>query len=130
MQKINVSVAFTLSTETTKIIFSLLQPNQTELILPSGFQVQVIDSLSEIACSPSSSVKKFQYAALIREERILLVWHDELHKILVHAEDVEGKLLAFVRTPFYFCDGFDIVTNPPRLDMRKAQRPICFLKLP
>ena len=85
-----------MSTETTKIIFSLLQPNQTELILPSGFQVQVIDSLTEVACSPSNFVKKFQYAALIREERILLVWHDELDKILVHAEDIEGKLLAFV----------------------------------
>ncbi|KAL1955710.1 hypothetical protein VTO42DRAFT_8182 [Malbranchea cinnamomea] len=96
VQKINVPVAFTISTETTKIIFSLLQPMQTELVLPSGFQVQVVDSLANIACSPSSFVKKFQYAALVREERILLVWHDELDKILVHAEDVEGKLLAFI----------------------------------
>ena len=85
-----------MSTETTKIIFTLLQPNQTELVLPSGFQVQVVDSLTEIACSPAHIVKKFQYAALVREERILLVWHDELDQILVHAEDIEGKLLAFV----------------------------------
>ncbi|EEP77315.1 conserved hypothetical protein [Uncinocarpus reesii 1704] len=85
-----------MSTETTRIILSLLQPQQTELVLPNGFQVQILDSLSEIACSPSSSVKKFQYAAFIREESILLVWHDELDRILVHAENVEGKLLSFI----------------------------------
>lgn len=85
-----------MSTETTRIIFTLLQPNQTELVLPSGVQLQVIDSLTEIACSPSSSVKKFQYVALVREEKVLLVWHDELDKILVHAEDIEGKLLSYV----------------------------------
>ncbi|EER25724.1 hypothetical protein D8B26_004179 [Coccidioides posadasii str. Silveira] len=96
VQKINVSVAFTMSTETTRIILSLLQQNQTELVLPNGFQVQVIDSLADIACSPSSSVKKFQYVAFIREEGFLLVWHDELDKILLHAEDVESKLLSFI----------------------------------
>ncbi|KAK2834852.1 hypothetical protein FQN49_006849 [Arthroderma sp. PD_2] len=96
VQKINVAVAFTMATEITRIIFSILQPDQTELILPSGFQVQVVESLSDIACSPSSAIKKFQYVALVREERLLLVWHDELEKILVHAEDVEEMLLAFI----------------------------------
>ncbi|EGD98509.1 hypothetical protein TESG_05881 [Trichophyton tonsurans CBS 112818] len=96
VQKINVAVAFTMATEITRIIFSILQPDQTELILPSGFQVQVVESLAEIACSPSSAVKKFQYVALVREERLLLIWHDELEKILIHAEDVEEKLLAFI----------------------------------
>ncbi|KAI1942545.1 hypothetical protein LOZ66_000948 [Ophidiomyces ophidiicola] len=96
VQKINVSVAFTMSTETTRIIFSLIHPQQTELVLPSGFQLQVIESLEEIALSPPSSVKKFQYVALVRREQLLLVWHDELSKILMHAEDVEGKLLSFI----------------------------------
>ncbi|KMQ48021.1 Nucleotide-diphospho-sugar transferase domain-containing protein [Trichophyton rubrum] len=96
VQKINVAVAFTMATEITRIIFSILQTDQTELILPSGFQVQVVESLAEIACSPSSAIKKFQYVALVREERLLLIWHDELEKILIHAEDVEEKLLAFI----------------------------------
>ncbi|KAK2740535.1 hypothetical protein FQN57_006038 [Myotisia sp. PD_48] len=96
VQKMNVAVAFTMSTETIRIILSLIQPEQTELVLPNGFQVQIIDSFAEIANSPSSSVKKFQYVALIREEGVLLVWHDQLDNILVHAEDVEGKLLSFI----------------------------------
>jgi hypothetical protein len=96
VQKMNVRVAFTMSTETTRILFSILQPDQTELLLPSGFQVQVIGSLAEIACAPSSVIKKFQYVALVREERILLVWHDELDRILVHAADLETKFLSLV----------------------------------
>ncbi|EZF73045.1 hypothetical protein H105_04976, partial [Trichophyton soudanense CBS 452.61] len=96
VQKINVAVAFTMATEITRIIFSILQTDQTELILPSGFQVQVVESLAEIACSPSSAIKKFQYVALVREERLLLIWHDELEKILIHAEDVEGLGMCLI----------------------------------
>lgn len=96
VQKINPEVAFTMSTETTDVIFSTLQPHQTEIILPNGSQLQVIGSLSDVAASTSSTVKKFQYAALIREERLLLVWHDDLDRILAHAGDLEGKLLAMV----------------------------------
>ena len=96
VQKINVEVAFTMATETTKVLFSLLQRHQKELILPNGSHLQVIDSIVDIAMSPASFVKKYQYAALIREERILLVWHDELDKILLHAADLEGRLLSLV----------------------------------
>lgn len=97
VQKINVEVAFTMATETTNVIFSTLQLHQTDIILPNGSQLQVIDSLMDIVGSSSSTVKKFQYAALIREEKLLLVWHDQLDKILTHAADIEGKLLAMVR---------------------------------
>jgi hypothetical protein len=96
VQKINVEVAFTMSTETTSVIFSTLQPHQTDIILPNGSQLQVVDSLMDIVASSSSTIKKFQYAALVREEKFLLVWHDQLDKILSHAADIEGKLLAMV----------------------------------
>jgi hypothetical protein len=93
--RINAEVAFTMATETTNAIFSTLHPRQTEVILPRGSQLQVIESLSEIV--RSGRVKKFQYAALIREEQVLLIWHDDLDKILTHAASVEDKLLALVR---------------------------------
>lgn len=96
IQKINAVVAFTMMTETTNIIASQLAPGQTELILPNGYQVQIIDSYADIAESHSNLVKKYQYSALIREERILLVWSDDLNAILNHAADVEGKLLSLV----------------------------------
>lgn len=96
VQKLNVEVAFTMATETTKIILASTQSHQTELLLPNGYQVQIIGSLADIVSSSSSTVKKFQYAALIRDEGLLLVWHDQLDRILVHAAAVEAKLLALV----------------------------------
>src|ERR1700712_3829745 len=65
--KLNVEVAITMSTETTQIILSLLQPDQTDIMLPDGAQLQIIDSLSDIVRAGLTLLKKFQYAALIRD---------------------------------------------------------------
>jgi hypothetical protein len=94
--RINVEVAFTISTGTTQLLFSILKPKETSIMLPDGSQIQIIDSLSAIIRSGSSLVKKFQYGALIREEQILLVWHDELGEILAQAASIEEKLLCMV----------------------------------
>lgn len=97
VQKLNVEVAFTMSTEITNLIFSILSPDQTELILQDGSsQYQVLDSLEEIANSTSSKVKRFQYTAFVRKEKVLLLWHDDVERILTHAADVERKLLTVV----------------------------------
>lgn len=88
-----------MATDTTKAILSSLTLQQERLFLPNGSQVQVYPSLAHMAFSPSSAIKKYQYAALIRKERILLIWHDKLDTILVHAAAVESKLLALVCSP-------------------------------
>lgn len=93
----NVQVAFTMSTETTRIVLSLLQPGQQELLLPNRQQLQVISSLADIPAGTASNVQKFQYAALVQQEGVLLIWHDQLDRILVQAAAVEEKLLALVR---------------------------------
>lgn len=87
-------------TETTNVIFSMLLPSQTEIMLPDGSQIQVIGSFSEMANAPPKMIKRFQYAALIKEEQILLIWHDEFDEILNHAAEVEGRLLSLVSTVF------------------------------
>jgi hypothetical protein len=94
VQKMNVEVAFTMATEKTQVIISTLQPGQSEIILANGSQLQVLDSLADIAAS--AKTKKFQYAALIREEQILLVWHDDLENIMSHAAMLEEKILTLV----------------------------------
>jgi nicotinamidase-related amidase len=103
IQKINATVAFTMVTETTNAITSRLTPGQTELILPDGSQVQVVDSYADIAGPQSYLVKKHQYSAFIREERLLLVWNDDLNAILSHAADLEGKLLSLVSNRNEIC---------------------------
>jgi hypothetical protein len=94
--KLNVEVAFTMSTETTEVIFSVLKPDETDIMLGDGSQLQIIDSLADVARSGSGLVKKFQYGALIREEQILLVWHDDLDKILGQATAIEERLLGLI----------------------------------
>lgn len=96
VQRINATVAFTMMTETTSIITSLLTADQAELILPNGYQVQILESYADIARSSSNMVKKYQYAALIREEQLLLVWNDDLNAILNHASDIEARLLSVI----------------------------------
>jgi hypothetical protein len=56
--------------------------------------------MSQVASSSASSIKKYQYAALIREERVLLVWHDDLDRIIPHAVDIESRLLSLVSLSF------------------------------
>jgi hypothetical protein len=41
-------------------------------------------------------LKKLQYAALVRREETLLVWHDDLQQILPHSMRLEEKLLSLV----------------------------------
>ncbi|KAF2454646.1 glycosyl transferase family group 2-domain-containing protein [Lineolata rhizophorae] len=95
VQKLNVEVAFTMHTETTQTIISTLEKDQTEIVLRNGSQLQVVDSLIDIA-SGCSNVKKFQYACLVRRDNIVLVWHDELQSLLGHAADLEGRLLSLI----------------------------------
>jgi hypothetical protein len=93
VRKMNVEVAFTMQTDTVDAVLALLEPYQSELRLPGGSQLQVVGSLSEIM---TTTMKKFQYASLVVEERLLLVWHDDLQLILPHAAALEEKLLSLV----------------------------------
>lgn len=108
VQKINPEVAYTMSTRMTKLIASQLQPQQSELVLSNGSILQVIDSLADIVTLPSSAVKKYQYGALLRQEQMLLVWHDSVDKLFSHSMDLEARLMARVGLllsgkPFCFC---------------------------
>lgn len=91
--RLNVIVAFTMQPEILDGIISSLSPGQTELRLKDGSQLQVIDSL---AIAHPTSVKKFQYACICRQERLILVWQDDLQKIIPQAISIEEKLLSLV----------------------------------
>ncbi|KAK3685939.1 glycosyl transferase family group 2-domain-containing protein [Podospora appendiculata] len=93
VQRLNMVIAFTMKAEMIEGITSSLSPGQTELRFIDGSQLQVAESLDVMA---SSNVKKFQYACLVRQEGILLVWHDDLHQIVPTATRLEEKLLSLV----------------------------------
>jgi len=93
VQRLNVQVAFTMTTELTSLIFSILAPNQTELVLPhDSTQYQILESFEEMSKATSNKVKRFQYTCFVRKERMLLLWHDDVEQILVHAANIEAQL--------------------------------------
>ncbi|EOA91478.1 hypothetical protein ACJQWK_03494 [Exserohilum turcicum] len=106
VKRINPGVALTMSTDGTQAIFDVLEPFETELMFQNGSQIQIFESMADVATS--STIRKFQYATLIRQERLLLVWHDELGAILSQAMEVESRILGLVwgtsKNPF---SGFD-----------------------
>lgn len=61
-----------------------------------GSQIQTFESLDALA--QSASVKKLQYAALVRQERLLLVWYHELGAILEQAMYIHGRIHDLVAT--------------------------------
>jgi hypothetical protein len=94
VKRVNPEVALTMSTEGTSAVFDVIDVNETELLFPNGSQIQIYDSMAEIATS--NTIRKYQYAALLRQERVLLVWHDDLGLILSHAMEVESRMLALI----------------------------------
>lgn len=91
--RLNVGVLATLRLPMLAPIIAGMHEGQTGLMMKGGYQLQVISSLAAVS---SSSVKKFQYAAILRKEGILLVWQDEITRILTHAQGMEDKLLNYV----------------------------------
>lgn len=97
VQRLNVAVAFTMSTDITNLIFSLFAPDQTELVIPhDGTQYQILESFDNMAKATSNKIKRFQYTCFVRAEKVLLLWDDDVEGILTHAAAIERQLLAIV----------------------------------
>ncbi|KAB5525520.1 putative glycosyltransferase family 2 protein [Coniochaeta sp. 2T2.1] len=93
VQRLNVGVALTMRPSMLESILNTLEPGQTLLRMKDGSQLQIVPSVASINLS---SVKKFQYCCLVRQERMVLVWQDQINQILSHASRIEEKLLAYV----------------------------------
>ncbi|UPX13188.1 uncharacterized protein EKO05_0003711 [Ascochyta rabiei] len=91
-----------MSTDGTDAVFNVLEEHESQLMFSNGSQIQIYESLAGI--SHSTSIKKFQYAALVRQERLLLIWHDDLSAILSQSMIIESRILGLVwgstKSPF------------------------------
>jgi hypothetical protein len=92
--RLNAIVSLTMQPDMLEGILNSLAPGQTELHFKDGSQLQIIDSLS---IAHPTSVKKFQYACICRQEKLVLVWQDDLQKIIPQATSIEEKLFSLVR---------------------------------
>lgn len=92
-QRLNVGVMVTMRLGMLYPVLAGMHDAQTELVMKGGYRLQVLESLAAVS---SSSVRKLQYAAVLRREGLLLVWQDDITHILGHAQHMEDKLLAHV----------------------------------
>ncbi|KAK6360873.1 hypothetical protein TWF730_006989 [Orbilia blumenaviensis] len=92
---LDVYVAFTMKSYITEPIFKALPAHLTELELKrGGDRYQVVDSLEEIAQASPKDISRFQYICFVREERVVLLWHDSIKEIVDHAARVEEVFLS------------------------------------
>lgn len=91
--KLNIIAALTMRPEMLDGILASLIPGQAELRFHDGSQLQIVDSIIQV---DQASVKKFQYACVCRQERLILVWHDDLTNLIPQAAKIEERLLSLV----------------------------------
>ncbi|KAG5916026.1 hypothetical protein E4U61_004054 [Claviceps capensis] len=91
--RLNLNVATTMRPQMLDGILDSLIPGQTDLKFHDGSQIQILESM---AFAQPATVRKFQYACIFRQERIILVWHNDLGNILPQATIIEEKLLSLV----------------------------------
>jgi hypothetical protein len=99
IDKLRFEVALTISTEATEAILDVLKDNDDEIqdvVLGNGSQLQVVESLSDLVRDGLTPSGRLQRAVLVKEERVLLAWHDDVDKLLVQMTQLEGKLLEIV----------------------------------
>jgi hypothetical protein len=96
IQQLNVEVAFTMATDTTNALFETLEDDKDSLVFPSGARYQIVDSIEDICTGYNGRVKKFQYTCIVRKERIVLVWHDDISMIMAHAEKIEQNFVSLM----------------------------------
>ena len=91
--RLNLVVAMAIRPQMLDGIIASLVPGQTEIRFKDGSQLQIIDSLS---FAQPSTVKRLQYACVCRQERILLVWQNDLQEIIPQATRMEERLLSLI----------------------------------
>lgn len=94
--KLGVQGAIAIATETTEAIFDVVSEEDHEIMLGDGLHLQVVDCLENLMRIGLSQARRFPNAALIKAERILLVWHDEIDKLLEQAVTTEEHLMGLV----------------------------------
>jgi hypothetical protein len=96
VSKLGVQAAFAIATDSTEAIFDVIGDEDYGIMLGNGLDLQVVDSIANLTRIGLAQARRFPYAALIRGERILLVWHDEADQVLQQAVATEEELMKLV----------------------------------
>ncbi|KAK3112111.1 hypothetical protein LTR53_011951 [Teratosphaeriaceae sp. CCFEE 6253] len=94
--RLDVPIAFTMSSEITHTLLRQVAPGQTQYGDPrSGITLPVIDSVESLA-SGRASVSRDEFICLCRREQFVLVWGSTVESILAQGNDIETWLVGLV----------------------------------
>lgn len=94
--KMDLAAVVTISSDITSYMFAQMNHSNSEILLsPHNITVPVINSLADLR-SPDLEVTRRDYCCLVRRERVVLAWASQADQLLLHAADVETKLMGSV----------------------------------
>ena len=94
--RLDVPIAFTMSSETTAALMEQISPDQKQLGDPrSGITLPIVDSIAEIA-QGRVKLPRDCFICLCRREQFVLVWADTVEGILAQGSDVETWLVGLI----------------------------------
>lgn len=96
VSQLSLPVAFAIATESTEAIFDVISEEDHDVMLGDGLVLQVVNHMEDLVQYGLSPVGRFPYAVLLRAERIILVWHDDVDGVLQQGVSIEEKLLELV----------------------------------
>lgn len=84
-------------TVSSRVIKTFLQwsPDAVDVPLMNGLRIQIIPTISDLP-----RARKYQFAAFIAKDSLLVVWDDDPLNIITRAKFIENELMALVwKTP-------------------------------
>ncbi len=96
IRSLDMPVAFSMASDITSTVFTLISTYQTELVIQSrGIGIPVVDSLQSI---PARSFEiRQRLACLVKQENIVLLLANTVESALLHGSNVEHMLMESVR---------------------------------
>jgi cellulose synthase/poly-beta-1,6-N-acetylglucosamine synthase-like glycosyltransferase len=91
VRQLNPLVAIKVRSAAVHAALATVAENSTALYLDVETRIQILESISQLP-----SADKEQCGAFIRDERVLVVWSDDLDNILTLCNDFEAKLMKLV----------------------------------
>ncbi|EXJ65575.1 hypothetical protein A1O7_01916 [Cladophialophora yegresii CBS 114405] len=88
--ELNVQVAMTVNSRVIKT-FLAWAPEATDVPLMNGLRVQVLPTITDLP-----RARKYQFAAFIATESLLVVWDDDPSNVMKRAKSIESELMELV----------------------------------
>jgi hypothetical protein len=83
-------VAVTVNSRVIKTFFAWA-PEATDVPLMNGLRIQILPSMEDL-----SQARKYQFAAFIASESLLIVWDDDPSNVITRATKIESQLMQLV----------------------------------